>query len=195
MAAEKAGASFRYHSNVVGLVRPGGPGSRVTGVRLTEGEVVHADAVVLNPDLPVAYEELLPDVRPPRATRRGRYSPSCAVWLAGVRGALPPGVGHHNIHFGHEWEGSFDALMKRGEVMPDPSILITSPSLSDPSLAPAGRSSLYVLEPTPNLDGHVDWPSTRERFKDRLIARVEALGYPVEAELERFYDPTDYLRL
>ena len=50
-AAEKAGATFRYGTTVEGLVRPGfpTPGSRVTGVRLAGGEVVHADAVVLNP--------------------------------------------------------------------------------------------------------------------------------------------------
>ena len=45
--------------------------------------------------------------------------------------------------------------------MPDPSILVTMHSLDDPSLAPAGCSTLYVLEPVPNLDGHVDW--TRDR--------------------------------
>jgi phytoene desaturase len=117
------------------------------------------------------------------------------VWLAGVKGRLPEGATHHNIHFGEEWEGAFDALLKRGVVMPDPSMLVTSPTASDPSLAPEGRISLYVLEPTPNLDGHVDWTSERDRLRERLIARVASLGYPtVEVDVERFIDPTDWER-
>ena len=196
VAAEKAGASFLYNSTVVGLVRPGGPGSRVTGVRLADGEVVHADAVVLNPDLPVAYEELLPDVRAPRAARRGRYSPSCAVWLAGVKGTMPEGAAHHNIHFGGLWEEAFEAVMHRGVRMADPSVLVTSPSVSDPSLAPAGCSSLYVLEPVPNLDGRIDWASDRDRIKDDIVRRVESFGYPVaDVEFERFIDPSDWQRM
>ena len=50
-----------------------------------------ADAVVCNPDLPVAYRTLVPGLPPPRAVRRGRYSPSAVVWHAGVRGPLPRG--------------------------------------------------------------------------------------------------------
>ncbi len=192
-AAEKAGASFRYGVTVERVERTG---SRVSGVRLSGGEVVHADAVVLNPDLPVAYRDLLPGVRPPLVTRRGHYSPSCAVWLVGARGRMPDGAAHHNIHFGAAWEGAFEALLERGVLMPDPSILVTSPTVSDPSLAPEGRVSLYVLEPTPNLDGTVDWTVEGERLKESLAARVKALGYPVdEIEYERFLDPTDWERM
>jgi len=191
--AGKAGVSFRYNTTVDGVIRT--TDGKVSGVRLVGGDVVSADVVVLNPDLPVAYRELLPGVPVPRVARKGNYSPSCAVWLAGVRGQLPAGAAHHNIHFGNEWEGAFDALLNRGVVMPDPSILVTSPTASDPSLAPAGRVSLYVLEPTPNLDGNVDWNSERDRLRERLIARVSALGYPtVEVDVERFVDPTDWER-
>jgi phytoene desaturase len=164
-------------------------------VALAEGEKIEADAVVLNPDLPVAYDRLVPWVKAPRVARRGRYSPSCAVWLAGVRGGPPAGAGHHNIHFGAAWESSFDELMKRGELMSDPSILVTSPTVSDPSLAPEGRSTLYVLEPAPNLEGRVDWGRSREQFKEGLLSRVAALGYSTDAEIERFYDPDDWERM
>jgi phytoene desaturase len=192
-AAEKAGASFHYGVTVDRVVRTG---PRVTGVRLSGGEVVHADAVVLNPDLPVAYRDLLPGVRPPLVTTRGRYSPSCAVWLVGAEGRMPDGAAHHNIHFGAAWEGAFEALLDRGVLMPDPSILVTSPTVSDPSLAPEGRVSLYVLEPTPNLDGKVDWTVEGDRLKESLSARVKALGYPVDdVEYERFLDPTDWERM
>jgi len=85
--AEKAGVSFRYNTEVDGVIRT--TDGRISGVRLAGGDVVSADAVVLNPDLPVAYRELLPGVAMPRVARKGNYSPSCAVWLAGVKGRLP----------------------------------------------------------------------------------------------------------
>ncbi|HWC12509.1 MAG TPA: phytoene desaturase family protein [Acidimicrobiales bacterium] len=178
-AATKAGVEFRYGVSVERVLQEGG---RARGVVLDGGERVAADAGVLNPDLPVAYRELLGE-KAPRVARKGHYSPSCAVWLAGVRGKLPEGANHHNIHFGAQWEEAFAALLDRGDLMPDPSMLVSSPTFSDPSLAPEGCISLYVLEPTPNLDGKVDWSRRRDSFKEGLIQRVADLGYPTEVEV------------
>ena len=189
-AATKAGVEFRYGVTVERVLRES---DRAAGVVLAGGELLRADAVVLNPDLPVAYRELLHE-RAPRVARKGNYSPSCAVWLAGVRGKLPEGATHHNIHFGAQWKEAFEALLERGDTMPDPSMLVSSPTFSDPSLAPEGAVSLYVLEPAPNLDGNVDWSRERERFKEGLLERGAALGYPTDAEVERFVDPSDWKR-
>jgi phytoene desaturase len=76
--------------------------------------------------------------------------------------------------------------------MPDPSILVTLHSLDDRSLAPEGCSSIYVLEPTPNLDGRVDWPRERETIVQSLRDRVASLGYPTDVVVEEIYDPTDW---
>lgn len=194
-AAEKAGAGFRYGAPVEAILRRSGSSGPVTGVRLAGGEVVEADAVVCNPDLPVAYRTLLGGLEAPRAARRGRYSPSCVVWHAGVRGLAPAEAGHHNLHFGTEWEGSFRALLGDGTRMPDPSILVTLHSRDEPSLAPPGCSTLYVLEPAPNLDGRVDWRAERPRVRDELAARVAALGYPTDVEVEALDDPLDWERM
>jgi phytoene desaturase len=106
---------------------------------------------------------------------------------------MPPAAAtHHNIHFGRDWDASFRALIHDGVRMPDPSILVTLHSLDDASLAPVGSSSIYVLEPTPNLDGKVDWAAERERAMDGLRSRVAALGYPTDVVVERVYDPLDW---
>ena len=195
-AAEGAGATFRYGADAERILRRPGAGGAVRGVRLADGEVVTADAVVANPDLPVAYRTLVPELPMPRVARKGEYSPSCALWVAGVAGELPAEAAHHNIHFGGQWREAFDALLRSGTRMPDPSILVTSHSHSDPSLAPAGGSTLYVLEPTPNLDGRIDWVADREWVRDTMVERVRAHGYPVDdVRVERFYDPTDWERM
>lgn len=189
-AVEKAGVTIRYESPVTRILRAGD--GRVTGVELGGGERVAADAVVCNADLPVAYRTLLGGVDAPRVARRGQYSPSCLLWVAGVKGLPPGGAAHHNIHFGNDWDGSFKALIHDGVRMPDPSILVTLHSLDDPTLAPEGCSSLYVLEPTPNLDGKIDWVAERERITGSLRERVQQLGYPTDVVVERVYDPLDW---
>ena len=184
-AAEKAGATFRYGAEVDTILRASGSTGRVTGVRLADGETVRADAVVCNPDLPVAYRTLLGGLDAPRVARRGRYSPSCVVWHAGVRGELPADAAHHNIHFGRDWDGAFKAILRDGVRMPDPSVLVT---------CPPGARTLYVLEPVPNLDGRIDWSAERDAVRASLVERVAALGYPTDVEVESFVDPLDWER-
>jgi phytoene desaturase len=193
-AVEQAGAAVRCDAPVAAILRASGTTGRVTGVDLEDGERLAADAVVCNADLPVAYRTLLRS-DPPRVARRGAYSPSCLLWVAGVRGTPAPGAAHHNLHFGQAWDSSFASLVRDGALMEDPSILVTLPTLVDPGLAPPGCSSLYVLEPVPNLDGRVDWTRARDRRLDDLRARVVALGYPVEVEVEEVVDPLDWERL
>ena len=191
-AAERAGAKIRYEARVDRIVLAHGTSGPVRGVRLTDGELIPARAVVANPDLPVAYRTLLPGLAAPRPARRGTYSPSALVWHVGVRGDLPAGVEHHNIHFGQEWDGAFRALLRDGTRMPDPSILVSVPSLHEASMAPPGRHALYVLEPVPNLDGRVDWTRERGRARDQLEGHLDRLGYPTDIEVEELVDPLDW---
>ena len=189
-AVEKAGVTIRYDSPVTRILRTGS--GAVSGVEIAGSERIAADVVVCNPDLPVAYRTLLGGVEAPRVARRGKYSPSCLLWVAGVKGLPPAEAAHHNIHFGHDWDASFKALIHDGVRMPDPSILVTLHSLDDASLAPEGCSSIYVLEPTPNLDGRIDWSRERDRITDSLRAKVAGLGYPTDVVVERIYDPLDW---
>jgi phytoene desaturase len=189
-ALTKAGATIRYSAPVTRLLRDGH--GAVTGVELGDSERLGADVVVCNADLPVAYRTLLGGVDAPRVARRGRYAPSCLLWIAGVRGVPPPAAAHHNIHFGREWDEAFDAVIRRGELMPDPSVLVTLHSLDDASLAPPGCSTLYALEPVPNLDGHVDWTRARDGAAARLRRRVADAGYPVDVVTEELFDPLDW---
>ena len=191
-ALESKGVTIRYDAPVTRILRSSGSRGAVTGVEIAGSERVVADAVVCNPDLPVAYRTLLGGVDAPRAARRGKYSPSCVLWVAGVKGMPPANAAHHNIHFGHDWNGSFKALIEDGVRMPDPSVLVTLHSIDTPGLAPEGHTSLYVLEPTPNLDGKIDWGRERDRIVGDIKHRVASLGYPTDVVVERVYDPLDW---
>lgn len=187
-AAEKHGVVFRYGTTVSGVATRHG---RATGVFTADGEHIPADVVVLNPDLPVAYETLL-GTRP----RRLRYSPSCVVLHVGSRQGYGR-IAHHNIHFGRSWRGTFDEVIKRGELMSDPSILVTNPSRTDPSVAPAGRHSYYVLAPVPNLAvAPLDWRGgLAERYQQSLVETLERRGYVGFGdgiEVSRMVTPADW---
>jgi phytoene desaturase len=192
-AAVKAGATFSYDTDVQRILRS--PSGSVTGVQLANGEVIQADAVVANPDLPVAYRTLLDGLPAPRIARTGHYSPSCTVMLSGRSGAAPAEAAHHNIHFGGQWKEAFTALLKTGRPMPDPSILVTLPSLSDSALAPAGKHTMYALEPMPNLDGAINWEREGEALHQRLRESIRRAGYTAEVEVEHVLDPPAWERL
>ncbi|HET8594386.1 MAG TPA: phytoene desaturase family protein, partial [Intrasporangium sp.] len=191
-AAGKAGAELRYGATVSRLVRDAG--GRVAGVELDTGERLMADAVVCTIDLPTAYEQLLPDLVPPRVVRGGRYSPSAVVWHVGARGDPRGTVAHHNIHFGADWNGAFRALIDEGRLMPEPSRLVTVPTVSDPGLAPPGDTVLYVLEPVPNLTARLDWDRERGPMRDRLHRFLAGNGYPTDVVTEHLMTPLEWQR-
>jgi phytoene desaturase len=188
------GVEFRYDTPVERILLAGGTSGRVTGLRTTDGEVINADAVVCNPDLPVAYRTLLPGTPMPLQARRGAYSPSCVLWHVGVRGLPQNDAAHHNIHFGADWDGAFKALLDDGVRMPDPSLLVSVPTIDEPSMAPEGNSVLYVLEPCPNLDGRIDWTTELPRAREELGQRIAALGYPTDIITETIIDPLEWER-
>ncbi|MEY3330937.1 MAG: hypothetical protein RL202_203, partial [Actinomycetota bacterium] len=170
-AAEKHGVTIKYNSSVAKLEKQNG---RVSAAITETGERFPCDVIILNPDLPVAYRELLD--KEPITIKRLNYSPSCAVLLAGSSKKYQH-IAHHNIHFGNSWDGVFDELIKKKRLMSDPSLLVTVPTHDDPSLAPAGKASYYVLFPTPNLSADIDWKIEAPRYRDEMIRVMESRGY------------------
>lgn len=184
-------ATIRYDTTVTELLRR--EDGAIAGVQTTDGAFA-ADAVVCTLDLPTAYRHFLPDLPLPRVLRKPVYSPSAVVWHLGVRGDLPAGAAHHNIHFGQAWEGCFDDLAA-GRLMSDPARLVTISSWGEPQLAAEGAHTLYVLEPVPNLDGAVDWGREREPMRARLLDFLVREGYPTDIVTERLVTPMEWQEL
>jgi len=170
-AAQKHGVVFKYNTTVTNVEVSNG---RAKAVITESGERYECDAVILNPDLPVAYRELLG--KTPVTIKRLKYSPSCVTLLAGSSKKYDFAA-HHNIHFGHSWDGVFDELIKKKQLMSDPSILVTVPTHDDPDLAPTGKHSYYILFPTPNLDSDIDWKKQAGPYRDQMIKTIEERGY------------------
>ncbi len=188
-AAEKHGVTFKYNTTATAIEHNNG---RAKAVLTNTGERIECDALILNPDLPIAWRELLG--RTPRSVKRLKYSPSCVTLLLGSSKSYSH-LAHHNIHFGQSWNGVFDELINKKVLMTDPSILVTIPSLDDPDLAPPGKNSYYVLFPTPNLDANIDWNRQSGPYKEEMLKTLESRGYTGfsdSIEVETMTTPLDW---
>lgn len=187
-AASKAGVEFRYGTEVSRLERSG---SRVVAVQTEQGDRLSTDAVVLTPDLPVAYRLL--DKKLPH---RLRWSPSAVVLHAGTSQSWP-NTAHHTISFGSAWNETFTEIIRKGRLMSDPSLLISRPTATDPDLAPPGQHLHYVLAPCPNLaTGPLDWQAAGPRYRDELLATLQARGFTGltgSIEMQRLVTPANWL--
>ncbi|WP_372440978.1 phytoene desaturase family protein [Mycolicibacterium mengxianglii] len=177
-AAADAGVQFRFGTAVTALERSG---SRVVAALTDTGDRLATDAVVLTTELPDTYRLL---GHTPRQLFPPRPAPSAVVAQFGCRAsysALP----HHSIIFGKAWRECFRDIIDDGRLMSDPSLLVTRPTASDPTLAPEGRDLLYVLAPAPNAQvGAVDWatigPSYTAQMVEAVTEQLPELGEDIE---------------
>ena len=154
------------------LVRDG----RVVGVRQASGAIEPADVVVSNADPTFTYGSLLaPRDRPRHGDRRLRRVRQSMGLFVGYFGAARtwPDLVHHTILLGPRYEPLLDDIFRRRVLAEDFSLYLHAPTRTDPSLAPPGRETFYVLSPVPNLLGRVDWERERERYFDRVLESVE----------------------
>jgi phytoene desaturase len=154
-------------------------GARATGVRLRDGSVVMADHVIVNADPMHAYTSLLPSTYRDKALVRHmeRLEPSSSafVLLLGVRGNYPQ-LAHHNIFFSRDYRAEFEAIFRRREPAPKPTIYVANTSRTDPTQAPPGCMSLFVMVNAPALTLDAKWDAWKEPYRDRVIARLEEGG-------------------
>ncbi|MFF4324449.1 phytoene desaturase family protein [Streptomyces sp. NPDC001568] len=189
-AAADAGATLHYGQTVTALERTG---ERITAV-ITDQQRIPCDAVVLTPDLPAAYRLLGARPRRPLALR---HSPSAVVLHAGTDRTWPE-LAHHTISFGAAWKQTFHELTRTGRLMSDPSLLITRPTATDPSLAPPGRHIHYVLAPCPNTTigpSATSWKDLGPRYRDSLLRALEhrgLTGFEDSITAEALITPADW---
>lgn len=180
------GVEFRFNEPV-NAVRTAGDAHQVH----TDQATYDADAVVLTCEPDVAATLLTdPSVLRPDTTP----SPSCVLLAAGVPAGLP-GAGHHHLHFGSSLRGAMDDITD-GRPMRDPSFLVSVPTRTDPTLAPADADVLYALFPAPARHGRgttLDWGGMRGAYQDHMLRCLTSAGYAVDDLVgEQLITPQDW---
>jgi phytoene desaturase len=197
-AARENGATLRMSTPVRRLVVEGGA---AVGVELEDGTIERADHVVVNADFGHAATRLIEARHRRRWTdariASRRYSCSAFMLHLGVKRRYDD-VPHHSLIFGDDYARSI-AEAVRGKGLPeDPSFYVQNASVTDPSLAPPGKSALYVLVPVPNNTSGIDWQREGPAFRQRVLEALERKagfgGLSESIELERVLTPEDWER-
>ena len=171
---------------------------RATGLQLTTGEQIAADAVVSNGDVAQTYLQLVPAAMRRRNTdrrvKRLRYSMSLFVIYFGTNCRYDD-VAHHEILMGPRYEGLLADIFTTKTLSTDFSLYLHRPTATDASLAPPGCDSFYVLSPVPHLGGDTDWSSAAGPYRDAIVEYLEARYMPGLSRhivTERVIDPRHF---
>jgi 1-hydroxycarotenoid 3,4-desaturase len=178
------------------LVRDG----RAAGVITASGEIVHADAVVLNADVAAvasghfgkACAKALPAV--PRTARS--LSAVTFALFARTRG-FP--LSRHNVFFGADYAREFDELFKRRRLPSEPTVYVCAQDrgAGETLAAPHGAERLLCLvNAPPTGDTHVFGAEEIESCAIRAFGRLAACGLSVDREAARMvsHSPNDFDR-
>ncbi|GCE12576.1 phytoene desaturase [Tengunoibacter tsumagoiensis] len=154
---------------------------RAEGVRTVDGEFFAAQSVVSNADVAFTYLHLIDErFRPKNNNKkieRMHYSMSLFVIYFGTDKKYEQ-VAHHEILMGPRYKGLLDDIFKKKVLAKDFSLYLHRPTATDPSLAPEGCDSWYVLSPVPHLGADVDWTTAARPYRDAIINYLEERYLP-----------------
>ncbi|GAE33540.1 phytoene desaturase family protein [Halalkalibacter akibai] len=146
----------------------------VKGIELDNGEKLACDELIINADFAHAMTTLLDDELKhysKNKLEKKEYSCSTFMIYAGVKKEFE--LPHHTIVFSRDYKKNVEEITKTKTMSDDPSIYIQNGSATDSSLAPKGKSSMYLLAPVPNNFSLLDWEEHKEEFRDLVYEQIE----------------------
>lgn len=174
LADRLAPGALQMQTPVAGIELSAG---RVSGVRLDDGTLIPADAVVSDLDASHLYGDLLPR---PRLVPRETASLAGFVLLLGLT-SRPPDLAHHTVLFpplsGDGYAAEFDAIFA-GRPAENPTVYVSAPD--DPSVSPAGAQTMFVLVNAP-VQGPFDWyaPDVSSSYAAAVLQLMASRGLDV----------------
>jgi len=156
-------------------------GKCASGVLLASGETLSADIVVANADALHLYQHMVPTPKQSLQTRLnvryGTLSMGLFVLYFGTTRTYPE-VAHHTIWMGQRFRSLLHDIFDRKILSDDFSLYVHRPTATDPSFAPPGCDSFYVLCPVPNLESGIDWALEGPRLRDRIVNALDETLLP-----------------
>ena len=172
---------------------------RATSVTTVSGKRYPADLVASNADVVHTYAKLMG--RSERGEKHGaalkkkRFSMSLFVIYFGLK-THRPDIAHHTVCFGPRYRPLIDEIFKGKELAGDFSLYLHNPCVTDPSLAPDGMGSFYVLSPVPHLgNADIDWAVEGPKYRDRILDYLEERyipGLKDDLVTSRIFTPADF---
>jgi len=197
---EELGGELRLNSPVE-QIEVESSGTNSTHYVSTEGQPRERfNLVVSNADIHHTYSHLYRNHaasgKASRRLERMEWSMSLFVMYFGTNRRFDQ-LAHHTILFGNRYEGLLRDIF-RGHTLPsDFSLYLHAPTVTDPSLAPAGCEAFYVLSPVPHLGrANIDWESVAQSYGDSILASLEQQlpGLTDSIVTRRHFTPANFQR-
>ena len=173
--AEEMGVEIHYGEPVESMEFSG---KRITSVT-TSKATYSADATVVNADFARAMTRLVPDELRRRWSDKKiasrRFSCSTFMLYLGLEECYES-VPHHNIYLAENYREALADIERRHRLSSDPSMYVQNASVTDPSLAPPGMSTLYVLIPVSHKHPNINWEKEAPAFREVAINQLEKIG-------------------
>jgi len=172
----------------------------VKGVELTSGEEIRGDEVIVNADFAHAMATLVPpgQLHKYDAEQLKKRDYSCSTFMLYLGLDKVYDLPHHSIVFARDYRTNIQNIFSHKQLTEDFSFYVQNATISDPSLAPPGKSTLYVLVPMPNNDSGVDWEThcqnVREQILDALGGRLGLTDIRGHIECEKIITPASWER-
>lgn len=169
--AKEMGVKFQMGEEVKQIVIPNGHAKQV----ITDKSAYDVDAVVGAADYHHIEQEILdPGYRKYDKSywKKRTMAPSSLLFYLGVSKKLK-GLLHHNLFFDEDFDRHAHEIYTDPQWPDKPLFYVCAPSVTDPSVAPAGNENVFVLIPlAPDLE---DTEALREKYYDIVMARLEKL--------------------
>ena len=172
---EECGGTIRLNTEVSSLIIED---KRAAGLILSDGSIVKTDSLVCNGELAICYKNLIPKEKLPWSLdfwlKNIQYSNSLVVIYFGTKKKYSDSkLSHHNLILGNDYKQFMKDVFSKKSMPRELGLYLHMPSASDPSIAPDGCESFYVLSLVPNLDGKIDWKVTLPEYTEKVLAFLE----------------------
>ena len=149
-------------------------GNKVTGVQLQDGKKLAFDKVIVNADFGYSMSRLfeLGKIKKYSSTKLQKKKFSCSAFMLYLGVDKKYVAPHHNIVFAEDYRKNISDIQE-GRLSEDSSFYVQNASVTDDTLAPNGKSTIYLLVPVPNNRSNIDWNEKAESFKETLLTNVE----------------------
>lgn len=192
---EEMGVKIHLNSPVKELVRHK---KRIEAIKLESGEMFYCDDAIINADFGYAMNTLFKDDKikkwTPKKVESKQYSCSTFMLYLGIDKQYD--LNHHTILFAEDYRKNMEEISGTKVISEDMSIYVQNPVVSDTTLAPDGKSTLYVLAPVPNNFSEIDWPIIQSEYRSLIIKTLEERlgleGLEEHIEEEMMYSPLDW---
>ncbi len=165
------------------------------GIRLQNGEEIVADEVIVNADFAHAMSSLVEPGILKKYSREQleKTDYSCSTFMLYLGLDKIYDLPHHTIVFAKDYHTNVRNIFNNKTLTEDFSFYVHNPSVTDDSLAPGGKSSLYILVPMPNNASGIDWQahceSVREQVLDTLGVRLNLTDIRRHIQCEKIITP------